>query len=371
MKTFIKIFPISLLFLFTISLSAQSHAEMEFNCSTCHACETPTKSDPCLKPCPREKMMTVYQSPEESPKIIVLNELKNIEDIYEPVQFTHRLHAEMSGMSGGCEMCHHYNPPGNVVSCSQCHSASRIRDDISKPDLKGAFHRQCIDCHEKWEEDVKCESCHETNASGKSAFDKESEAEKRVHPQIVPPKKIVYDTPSYEGKLVTFYHDEHINLYGFECQDCHQNESCAKCHDRRKPVEDKDVVFAVKHKKCEGCHTTSSNCESCHMNKELEPFNHKERTGFALAPYHSKLSCQSCHKVKKIFTGISGKCNNCHENWAADNFDHSVVGLKLSENHVEWDCSACHVDRDFTAAPTCDMCHDDITYPDFLPGEEL
>ena len=53
-------------------------------------------------------------SPANSPKIIKMKKLE-VQDLYEPVVFSHRTHAEMSGMSGGCEMCHHYDPPGDVV----------------------------------------------------------------------------------------------------------------------------------------------------------------------------------------------------------------------------------------------------------------
>lgn len=357
---------------FVFTINAQSHKNMNFSCNTCHACDTPTKSDPCLIECPREMMITVYQSPEESPDIIVLNKMKSVEDLYEPVQFTHRLHAEMAGMSNGCEMCHHYNPPGNVVSCSQCHSASRVRQDISKPDLKAAFHRQCIDCHKQWEEKVECKSCHELNSSGKSAFDKKAQTTERVHPKIIEPTKIVYDSKEYESTLVTFFHNEHTSLYGFECASCHKNESCAACHDKKTPVKDVEMEFTVKHQKCASCHETEDNCESCHRTEELKPFNHKQRTGFDLGKYHNKLGCVKCHTTSQVYTGLNSNCNSCHENWAPDNFDHRIVGLSLSENHIEWTCDVCHENNDFKKTPVCSTCHDeDITYPDYEPGERL
>lgn len=373
MKKLMKHIVISF-FVFGIgTLFAQSHSQMEFNCQTCHACETPTKSDPCLIECPREQMMTVHQTPEQSPEIITLNKMKSVEDLYEPVVFSHRLHAEMAGMSGGCEMCHHYNPPGNVVSCSECHSVSRKREDISKPDLKAAFHRQCIDCHREWSGELACESCHELNSSGKTAFEERAKVDERLHPPIVEPTKIVYETSEYDdNNKVTFFHNEHTGLYGFECQDCHQNESCVKCHDRKEPVASGEIELTMKHQKCASCHDTEDNCETCHMNKEMEPFNHKQRTGFDLFPHHAKLSCVQCHQTTQVFTGLSSNCNVCHENWAPDNFDHSITGLKLSENHVEWTCDVCHEDRDFTKTPTCSTCHEeDITYPDFEPGERI
>lgn len=373
MKILIKVLTsIFILSLFTLTGIAQDHSKMEFDCSLCHACETPTKSNPCLIPCPREKMMTVHRSPEESPAVVTMNKLEVVEDLYEPVIFSHRAHAEMAEMSGGCEMCHHYNPPGNVVPCNNCHEPSRQRTDITKPDLKAAYHRLCIDCHREWSNDIACESCHELNESGKSAFAEKDYKEERVHPEISVPAKLVYQTPEYDETLVTFFHNEHNDLYGFECIDCHQEESCAKCHDTTEPPKSKDVEFTIKHKKCASCHDTEDNCESCHMTEELEPFNHKDRTGFELASYHAKLSCVQCHQTKESFTGLSSNCNTCHADWSPENFDHSKVGIILSENHIEWSCEVCHENRNFSAQPTCSTCHDeDITYPDFIPGEEV
>ncbi len=72
-KLFVSILALGL---FVLPGFAQDHSQMKFDCSLCHACETPTKSNPCLIKCPREKMMTVHISPEKSPKIIEMNKLK-------------------------------------------------------------------------------------------------------------------------------------------------------------------------------------------------------------------------------------------------------------------------------------------------------
>ena len=58
------------------------------------------KSDPCLVLCPREKIVTVYQKPEQTPELIVIDQ---ISDRYSPVYFSHKIHAQMSNMGGGCE----------------------------------------------------------------------------------------------------------------------------------------------------------------------------------------------------------------------------------------------------------------------------
>lgn len=372
MKILIKI---SAVFFFLVFLSltnfAQDHSQLKFNCSLCHACETPTKSNPCLVACPREKMMTVHISASKSPAVIKMDKLKAVQDLYEPVIFSHRIHAEMSEMSGGCEMCHHYNPPGNIVGCDNCHEPVRKRQDISKPDLKGAYHRQCIDCHREWSDNVSCESCHELNSSGKSAYTGKDYQQTRVHPEMKTPAKLVFSTSYEKGKLVTFYHNEHTDIYGLDCKSCHQEESCAKCHSDEPEKKVEKVSLDLKHKTCSGCHDTKSKtgCESCHSSKEMAPFNHLARTGFELKSFHSKLSCGSCHKTKAVFTGLSSNCNSCHVGWNSSNFNHKVTGLILDETHIEFDCGDCHPKEDYSKKPGCDDCHDDMTYPEYKPGK--
>jgi len=349
---------------------AQDHSQIKFDCSLCHACETPTKSNPCLIKCPREKMMTIHISPEKSPRIIQMNKLKVTEELYEAVIFSHRAHAEMSEISGGCQMCHHYNPPGNIVACDYCHDLNRQRTDISKPDLKGAYHRQCMDCHQEWSTKLACESCHELKESGKSAFTEKDYANQRVHPELEIPAKIVFTTSYEKGTIVTFYHNEHTNLFGLDCINCHQQESCAKCHSDEPEKKVENVSIEVKHKNCSGCHDTNSKneCGNCHSSKEIGPFDHLVRTGFKLKSYHTKLSCVNCHQSESVFTGLNSSCSSCHSGWTSETFNHNVTGLILDEMHIEFDCSDCHESEDFSKKPSCEGCHDDITYPDSKPG---
>ena len=49
---------------------------------------------------------------------------------------------------------------GPILKCSSCHESSRKREDVSIPDLKGAYHRQCMDCHREWSHETGCNSCH-------------------------------------------------------------------------------------------------------------------------------------------------------------------------------------------------------------------
>jgi hypothetical protein len=367
-KLFVSVLALGL---FVLPSFAQDHSQVKFDCSLCHACETPTKSNPCLITCPREKMMTVHISPEKSPKIIKMNKLKVKEDLYEAVIFSHRAHAEMSEISGGCEMCHHYNPPGNIVACDYCHDLNRQRTDISKPDLEGAYHRQCINCHREWNNNVSCESCHELKGSGKSAFAGKEYSKERIHPTINVPTKLIFKTSKQNGTIVTFFHNEHTDLFGFECKNCHHEESCVKCHEVTKSSAKNEISLEQKHRKCSSCHDTSikTGCESCHTKEELKPFNHNNRTGFELKSYHAELSCSNCHKTKTVFTGLISSCTSCHSGWNSKTFDHKVTGLALDDMHIEFDCGDCHIGEDFSKNPSCENCHDDKAYPDSKPGK--
>jgi len=354
------------------------HSQFQIDCKTCHSCDVPTKDDPCLLACPRVKMIKTYPTPESSPDVIIINK---IEDRYNPVIFTHRIHAKMSELSGGCETCHHYNTLGPILSCNECHSTTRKRDDIRTPDLKGAYHQQCITCHKQWSHKTECISCHALKKDSVefNVKQKLSEVKNKLHPKVKEPNKIVYDTEYKNGKFVTFYHNEHTKLFGLDCESCHKDDNCIRCHDKSRvtDIEDKNYDKPIKlnlsekeqHKMCNSCHQKDE-CKLCHKQKVSQPFNHESRTGWALSEYHNKLLCVKCH-VNYKFTDLNNQCVSCHSDWKLGTFDHKITGLSLDENHIELDCSDCHIERVFSKAPTCANCHDEKKYPKDKPGKLL
>ena len=343
----------------------KTHTQMNLDCKKCHICDTPTKANPCLIMCPRNKIEVVRHSPSEGPENIIIDKVQGEKDLYGEVNFTHKLHSEMSLMSGGCSICHHFNPPGKIVECNTCHEIARVRTDLTKPDLKAAFHRQCMGCHKTWEETSKCESCH-TLKSKKSEPEEKIKAVKS-HPEISIPVKIIYETGSVEGDVVTFYHNDHSSLFGFECSDCHDSESCANCHSELQLETIQDDY----HARCSSCHNTEASCNSCHKNEITKPFNHKKKTGFDLSNYHLGLSCNSCHKTKNQFSGLQSDCLSCHSN-KEGYFNHKITGINLDETHIELDCESCHETKDYSKKPTCIECHDEeISYPGSLPGKRI
>lgn len=343
----------------------KTHTQMNVDCKKCHICDTPTKANPCLIMCPRNKIEVVRHSPSEGPDNIIIDQVQGEQDRYEPANFTHKLHSEMSLMSGGCSICHHFNPPGKIVKCNTCHETARQRTDLTKPDLKAAFHRQCMGCHKTWEENTQCESCHALKSKNKEP--KQKIAAVKSHPQISIPIKIIYETDSDEGDIVTFFHNDHSSLFGYECSDCHDSETCANCHSEFQL----DKIKEDPHDRCSSCHNVENNCNSCHKNEIAEPFNHKKKTGFDLTMYHSGVGCNSCHTSKDKFTGLKSDCMSCHTN-KEGYFNHKITGINLDETHIEFECENCHQIKDYSKKPTCVECHDeDVSYPKSIPGKRV
>ena len=368
-KIFITTFFIALCFLVTVHAQQKKvnipAAMAKLNCQDCHACKNPTVSNPCLRMCPRHwkgKDIGHKLTVERGPHVVFLKELENL---YAPVKFDHKSHAYWSDMSGGCITCHHYTPTDvSHPSCSECHGPNAVRENI-EPSLKGAYHQQCMGCHMEWSKDTNCEVCHALKVK------KPSSVSAPAIPSYRPakkPDKNIYKTDYDDAPFVTFFHNNHSEIYGFTCTDCHQDQSCVVCHyQTEKPVSDEDV-----HGKCSTCHDVDddNNCSKCHSKTEKKIFNHGKATGWVLNIYHQKLSCRSCHPAGKPISKLNKTCNNCHKKWDSENFNHAIVGLALDENHIDADCSDCHVNRQFDKKPDCSSCHEgEKTYPKDKPGE--
>jgi hypothetical protein len=344
------------------------------NCKFCHASEYPTQEDPGLHECWRKTMISVYHSPEEGPEFVVINEMS---DNYMGVVFSHRIHSEMSEFSDGCIGCHHYNTTGEVLNCRNCHEKTRTRENVSIPDLKAAYHRQCMTCHQQWSHEIGCETqCH--LQKGSDIENRRQEAIQAIigktHPKLPEPEKMIWETKYDAGTIVTFFHDEHINLFKIQCTTCHSQENCIKCHEKKdqvdfnKPVKIKKS-FEDHHKPCAGCHAGET-CQKCHKQKEMTPFDH-DKTGWKLAPYHTSVTCTKCHGSSMPYKKVDNNCTSCHKNFSRGGFNHSSAGLVLSGNHIKLECNSCHTTGDYRIAPTCTKCHDNKSYPAQSPGKRI
>jgi len=347
-------------------------------CAACHTCDTPSPENPCLRQCRRDETQRIAEAFEskQGPRLVILDEL---EDRYLPVPFDHQGHAAMAGMTRGCAVCHHYTPEGlQHPACKTCHEVAPLTDDIHKPGLKGAYHRQCMSCHREWSGEARCGACHLPKTGRATRGEKKIAPTKddligRMHPPIPEPEVEVYETKweGYSPSKVTFRHKAHIHEYGLRCAECHREDGCARCHEEGRQHVQRVRGLDDHHKPCLDCHRNVT-CSRCHYEENAQPpaaFDHAA-TGWPLKPYHQKAGCRACH-VAVPFVRLDRSCASCHQGFDPSRFDHAVTGQLLSEEHASVDCETCHPQRAYQQPPVCTDCHepaDGVSFPAKRPG---
>ncbi|MCB9867615.1 MAG: hypothetical protein H6816_13400 [Phycisphaerales bacterium] len=352
-----------------------------------HTCDAPTVENPCLQACTRPSAVSISEEfkHKHGPTIVILDEL---EDRYLPVPFDHKGHANMANMTRGCQVCHHYTPEGLAhPACRTCHELNPVREDMRKPSLKGAYHRQCMSCHREWSGNTECGACHHPKTgvareAELSIVPSKDDLIGRMHPPIPEPDTKIYKT-RVEGKPPTevlFRHQEHIKRYGLTCAECHREDNCARCHQDAASRQPRERTLADHHRPCMQCHENvnpgkdGAKCEVCHYDRRSgppRPFEHTI-TDLPLMKYHRSNTCRECH-VTVPFAKLNPECGSCHDSWTQANFKHEITGQILDERHGDLDCTDCHADRAYTAPPTCNECHesegdDAVIFPKKRPG---
>lgn len=118
-------------------------------------------------------------------------ELGVLANLYDPVMFDHAMHVDVAE---DCSVCHHHttgsapvnsyclkcHPGGSdmdMVACQDCHaspaadqSALRMSAEYvfhdDQPNLKAAYHLNCLGCHREVGGPVGCEDCHAKTEAG-------------------------------------------------------------------------------------------------------------------------------------------------------------------------------------------------------------
>jgi hypothetical protein len=198
------------------------------------------------------------QPQQKIPDTVLLDQInRSGKNLYKPVPFAHKKHAEMAETRTGCTTCHHHAPapsattqPAHVIptqadaaiipACRSCHPIERPADekaDIRMPTLKGAYHRQCLNCHKEWMAANACVVCHAASGPGNPALAATTpptpdDITGRMHKPLPEPADRIYIarfTP-VAGPQVLFRHNEHVKTHNIKCASCHQRDTCADCH---------------------------------------------------------------------------------------------------------------------------------------------
>jgi octaheme c-type cytochrome (tetrathionate reductase family) len=339
--------------------------------------------------------------------------LKTKADDYEPVGFSHRIHDELTG--GDCGVCHHRyssdekdrvgtdlktlhnameiklggpcsschndmaaNPP---QSCNRCHGLPNEPDDATRIGLKGAYHRQCIGCHERQlkpaSAPTECAACHHPWTPDHTILvslkDKPNPQEVTqtclsCHPKVGQDllKTAHWNWKGYSPTLVGYEHRTDISLRLMvnnycvaigsnyqQCMSCHigyggiderydfanpANIDCLVCHDttgkyRKDPSKggfpDPSLdLIAVAQKVGRPSRQT---CGACHFNSggapnakhgDLEPALAEANTPIDMHMGTLNMRCQDCHTTA----------------------EHRIAGMSLTAPAVEGRvvCEKCH-----------------------------
>ncbi len=152
------------------------------SCAICHSGPSRKEAGPDYPPPPATAKTTLPPLPASTDKLPDTVEIKVLASTYKPVQMPHRKIVEKldagirksqlaSTFHGTterlCAGCHHHSQEGTFEPhCRACHGEMAAAG-IDRPDLKVAYHRQCMGCHEAMGiKKVGCTDCHAAKEVG-------------------------------------------------------------------------------------------------------------------------------------------------------------------------------------------------------------
>jgi len=362
-------------------------------------------------------------------------------DDYEPVGFAHRIHDELT--EGDCGVCHHRYAmaPGDRVgvdikdlhapmdikmggacaschndmaknppqSCSRCHGLPNEPDSPSRIGLKGAYHRQCIGCHERQlkpaSAPTECASCHHpwtpdhstlVALNGKPTPQDVTRNCLSCHPKVGQDilRTAHWNWKGYSPTLKGYEHRIDISLTLMVNNSCiaigSNLQECASCHIGYGWVDAKFDFTNPTNIDCLVCHDTTGKYRK-EPGKGGLPEPSLDLTAIAQKVGRpSRQACGSCHFVSNgaAYTKHGGleplladppadfdmhmgalkmRCQDCHTTT-----EHRIAGMSMSAPAVEGrvGCEKCHgptphgvagmMSRhldDHIRAVACETCH--------------
>ncbi|MCZ7584625.1 MAG: cytochrome c family protein [Deltaproteobacteria bacterium] len=198
---------------------------------------------------------------EKGPKTAILYHLTSM---YVPVEFNHLEH---TNYAESCSTCHHHHSDIEATpACRECHGLPF--KTLAKPGLKGAYHRQCMNCHREMDGPLDCEACHALREGAEPVLPAELAKQNA-------PKVAKLDHLAKEYQAVQFNHELHVVLTD-ACDDCHHHHGevevtppCRECHNHAASNGEKKLGLKdAYHQQCRSCHRGRGegplSCEDCH-----------------------------------------------------------------------------------------------------------
>jgi hypothetical protein len=381
----------------------EGHAELEDDCSACHANFDASKQNGLCLDCHEDVAADVAEH-------------GGFHGRLEPLGTCKRCHTEHLGREADVvglnpDLFDHQQTDfplegaHGAVSCSDCHQAGELHRSATQ---------QCVGCH--GEDDPHqdalgddCAACHGAENWQVEAFD-HSVTEfplRGGHTDVSCQSchlELTFEAPSEcvdchrkddihggsRGESCNECHSEvdwgqtsfdHGSATGYELLGAHESLPCASCHLDDMQIAEPPTV-------CNGCHSANDphqgrngdDCGRCHDQRSWEDahFDHAGETGFELLGSHSGLACESCHRGKLTdpletdcaechaqddpHSGAYQRCQDCHTPvaWWEVAFNHDFTDFPLIGRHKLVACESCHVDQTFQGTSNgCFDCHEE------------
>ncbi len=235
-----------------------------------------------------------------------------------------------------CASCHADKHKGRMgPDCASCHSTAVAFKEAAKTfdHTKAAF--PLTGAHAS----VACAKCHKTPDFRVAKFGACNDCHRDPHVKPLGVCASCHTTDSFKATR-RIDHDK----TGFPLVGKHAQVPCATCH-----VQPPTKVH-LKAGRCADCHQDphkgvfkGSDCASCHQEtgfKPSAPFDHAQKTGYALDGRHATVPCASCHKGAAVPAGVS------------------VVKAVVDFRGAKKDCASCHRDpHQGELGARCESCH--------------
>lgn len=315
--------------------------------------------------------------------------------------------------------------PHAKKDCKDCHAAKFITDQKikSKKYTYLGLNQECLTCHADYHQKTlssACLNCHNDEGFKPATKFNHNNARfklvgKHINVDCLKCHKVeIKDGNKFQQfkgiqnfTCVGCHKDPHLNKFGQNCSQCHNEESflvvkgggkfdhnktdyklegkhvnvnCKACHKTK-------FTDPLKYDKCTNCHTdyhkkqfakngVSPDCSNCHNLKGFTLSSYtidQHNSGiFPLKGSHVAIPCSECHKRQKdwSFRMIGINCIDCHKNihyatiqtkyfpdanckvchnesqWVDVSFDHTKTEFNLTGAHTKQSCRACHFKPD-------------------------